>query len=185
VTIVPVSDTSPTSRSTKDAFARVLLNAERGRFPLAALRAAAGGFRISPSGPMPDREVLAALVPERVLPFASGGSRKRWLKPSRGSCLGNRGGAPKGERAPLPALPRKRERAENKGARHTERCGTRWCACRRPASLLSREEFGMACVRQNSDANASRERCRLSAPRDSGGGGPSVARSAKDGGGGV
>jgi hypothetical protein len=26
---------------------------------------------------VPDREVLAALVPERVLPFASGGSRKR------------------------------------------------------------------------------------------------------------
>ena len=64
---------------TKDAFARVLLKTERGRFPLAALRAAAGGFRISPSGPMPDCEVLAALVPERVLPFASGGSRKRGL----------------------------------------------------------------------------------------------------------
>ena len=30
-----------------------------------------------PSGSVPDREVLAALVPERVLPFASGGSRKR------------------------------------------------------------------------------------------------------------
>ena len=68
--------------------------------------------------------MLAALAPERVLPFASGGSRKRWLTPSRGSSLGNRGGAPKGERAPLPTLPRKRERAENKGARHTERCGT-------------------------------------------------------------
>jgi hypothetical protein len=26
---------------------------------------------------VPDCEVLAALVPERVLPFASGGSRKR------------------------------------------------------------------------------------------------------------
>ena len=69
---------------------------------MAALRAAAGGFRISPSGPMPDCEVLAALVPERVLPFASGGSRKRRLEPSPSgpkSLFGNRGGAPKGERA--------------------------------------------------------------------------------------
>jgi hypothetical protein len=32
---------------------------------------------IVPSGACPDREVLAALVPERVLPFASGDSRKR------------------------------------------------------------------------------------------------------------
>ncbi|HTP90100.1 MAG TPA: hypothetical protein VMJ52_00055, partial [Xanthobacteraceae bacterium] len=30
-----------------------------------------------------DREVLAALVPERVLPFASGDSRKRWPGPKK------------------------------------------------------------------------------------------------------
>ena len=36
-----------------------------------------GGLGIVPSGACPDREVLAALVPERVLPFASGDSRKR------------------------------------------------------------------------------------------------------------
>src|SRR4029077_7212069 len=33
---------------------------------------------------VPDREVLAALVPERVLPFASGGSRKRGLSRAGG-----------------------------------------------------------------------------------------------------
>ena len=59
-----------------------------------------GGLGNVPSGACPDCEVLAALVPERVLPFASGDSRKRGLKPNRvknpAKC---RGGAPKGERA--------------------------------------------------------------------------------------
>src|ERR1700691_4395498 len=75
-----------------------------GAVPVAALRAAAGGFCISPSGPMPDCEVLAALVPERVLPFASGGSRKRWLKPSRGEPREPRWGAERRAR-PLQGVP--------------------------------------------------------------------------------
>ena len=37
----------------------------------------AGGLSKRPSGACPDCEELAALVPERVLPFASGDSRKR------------------------------------------------------------------------------------------------------------
>jgi len=49
---------------------------------------------------VPDCEVLAALVPERVLPFASGDSRKRG--PGRvGFPAHDRGGAPKGERSRL------------------------------------------------------------------------------------
>jgi hypothetical protein len=49
---------------------------------------------------MPDCEVLAALVPERVLPFASGDSRKRWLKPSRGEPRKPRWGAERRARPP-------------------------------------------------------------------------------------
>ena len=46
--------------------------------------------------------MLAALVPERVLPFASGDSRKRG--PGRvGFPAHDRGGAPKGERSPYRA----------------------------------------------------------------------------------
>src|SRR6202012_5491984 len=37
----------------------------------------AGSLETRPAGPMPVCEELAALVPERVLPFASGDSRKR------------------------------------------------------------------------------------------------------------
>ena len=64
----------------KDAFARVLLRAERERFSSsAAIHCARGRLGHRPVRRVPDREVLAALVPERVLPFASGGSRKRGL----------------------------------------------------------------------------------------------------------
>src|SRR6266851_9957096 len=60
------------------AFARVLLEAERERFSwCAAIHCARGRLGHRPVRQVPDREVLAALVPERVLPFASGGSRKR------------------------------------------------------------------------------------------------------------
>jgi hypothetical protein len=65
---------------TKDAFARVLLEAERERFSSnAAIHCARGRLGHRPVRRVSDREVLAALVPERVLPFASGGSRKRGL----------------------------------------------------------------------------------------------------------
>jgi hypothetical protein len=62
------------------AFARVLLRAERERFSSGvAIHCARGRLGHRPVRRVPDREVLAALVPERVLPFASGGSRKRGL----------------------------------------------------------------------------------------------------------
>ena len=44
-----------------------------------AIHCARGRLGHRPVRHVPDREVLAALVPERVLPFASGGSRKRGL----------------------------------------------------------------------------------------------------------
>jgi hypothetical protein len=45
----------------------------------AAIHCAHGRLGHRPVRRVPDCEVLAALVPERVLPFASGGSRKRGL----------------------------------------------------------------------------------------------------------
>src|SRR6202166_3171010 len=99
--MVSITVTSRTSRSTKDAFARVLLEAERERFSSsAAIHCARGRLGHRPVRRVSDCEVLAALVPERVLPFASGGSRKRGPSRAEGKNLGEcRGGAPKGERA--------------------------------------------------------------------------------------
>jgi hypothetical protein len=69
---------APKSRSRRTPFARVLLEAERERFSSsAAIHCARGRLGHRPVRRVSDREVLAALVPERVLPFASGGSRKR------------------------------------------------------------------------------------------------------------
>jgi hypothetical protein len=45
----------------------------------AAIHCAHGRLGHRPVRRVSDREVLAALVPERVLPFASGDSRKRGL----------------------------------------------------------------------------------------------------------
>src|ERR1700685_1262887 len=60
------------------AFARVLLRAERERFSWSvAIHCARGRLGHRPVRRVSDCEVLAALVPERVLPFASGDSRKR------------------------------------------------------------------------------------------------------------
>ena len=83
------------------AFARVLLRAERERFSSgAAIHCARGRLGHRPVRHVSDCEVLAALVPERVLPSASGGSRKRGLSRAEAKNLGEcRGGAPKGERA--------------------------------------------------------------------------------------
>ena len=73
---------------------------ERERFPRAALHSASGQLGIRPAGPMPVREELAALVPERVLPFASGDSRKRGPSCApRRTAWGGRGRAPRGEHA--------------------------------------------------------------------------------------
>jgi hypothetical protein len=79
-------------------FARVLLRAERERFSSSAdIHCARGRLGHRPVRRVSDCEVLAALVPERVLPFASGDSRKRG--PGRvGFPAHDRGGAPKGER---------------------------------------------------------------------------------------
>src|SRR5438105_8160820 len=73
---------------------------ERARFPRAGVvTPLPGGSGHRPAGTRPVREVLAALAPGRVLPFAPGNSRKRGPELSRGSKLGEcRGGAPTGER---------------------------------------------------------------------------------------
>src|SRR5271169_2315067 len=85
LTFVSITVTYSKSRSRRTPFARVLLRAERERFSSsAAIHCARGRLGHRPVRRVPDCEVLAALVPERVLPFASGGSRKRGLKPSRG-----------------------------------------------------------------------------------------------------
>ena len=62
------------------AFLGGLLEAERERFSSgAAIHCARGRLGHRPVRRVSDCEVLAALVPERVLPFASGDSRKRGL----------------------------------------------------------------------------------------------------------
>jgi hypothetical protein len=112
--------------------------------------------------------VLAALVPERVLPFASGGSRKRWLRPSRGEPRKPRWGAERRAR-PLqgvqgvhwaPVFSAQAGRTEPRRAPHRK--------VRHPVVRLSaprlpsfRGGFGNGLVRQNSDADASRERMSL------------------------
>jgi hypothetical protein len=184
------SETSPPrSRSTKDAFARVLLKAERGRFPRAQrYTARAGGFGHRPVRHLPVCEVLAALVPERVLPFASGGSRKRGPEPSRGS---NLGAVPRwsAERRACPSLPSRHSgRTSGQGARRTAAglrqrrelvCGD---ADSEAASIGAPPPFFWEAVRgnslQNSDAFASRERdCLFTSPRVRG----EVERSKGDG----
>ena len=101
MTAVPITVTFPPSRSRRTPFARVLLRAERERFSWArTIHCAHGRLGHRPVRRVSDCEVLAALVPERVLPFASGDSRKRGPSRAEGKNLGEcRGGAPKGERA--------------------------------------------------------------------------------------
>jgi len=83
----------------------------------------------------PVREVLAALAPGRVLPFAPGGSRKHGPRPRR------RGGAPRGERAPSLTPPpqagrqvRRARAARQTGFAHTEQTGLR---CGFPVDALA------------------------------------------------
>ena len=128
----------------------------------------------------PVREVLAALAPGRVLPFAPGNSRKRGPELShRGQSLGEcRSGAPEGERAPtFGALPRPAHcRTVTSGSVARTLVG---CASRRSASL------GLLAERAN-ESNKPRARARreneflLSAPAKAGEG-----NHAKHGGGGV
>jgi hypothetical protein len=72
--------------------------------------------------------VLAALVPERVLPFASGDSRKRGLSRAEGKNLGCRGGAPKGERAR--SMRSRRPRSSHKGEGERTRAASLFDAAR-------------------------------------------------------
>jgi hypothetical protein len=116
----------------------------------AAIHCAHGRLGHRPVRHVSDCEVLAALVPERVLPFASGGSRKRGLSRAEvKNNLGCRGGAPKGERARsifevqgsleswASVLPQWEDRRE--GARRIAcRCGSwlvRFSALRLPSCL--------------------------------------------------
>jgi hypothetical protein len=92
-----------------------------------AIHCARGRLGHRPVRRVSDCEVLAALVPERVLPFASGGSRKRGLSRAEAQNLGCRGGAPKGERArsmrsARPRFLRKEERRKD-ARRIASRCG--------------------------------------------------------------
>jgi hypothetical protein len=91
--------------------------------------------------------VLAALVPERVLPFASGGSRKRGLSRAEGSKPRMpRWGAERRAR-PLHFLRSRRPRSSHSGRRGDRvraacfDAAPGWCASRRSASLLLREDF--------------------------------------------
>jgi len=97
-----------------------------------AIHCARGRLGHRPVRRVSDCEVLAALVPERVLPFASGGSRKRG--PGRvGFPAHDRGGAPKGERSRLSG--RGCARASRRG-----NCGAPFGAP--PPSLGSKDIFG-------------------------------------------
>ena len=76
--IVPIS-------FTEGPFARVLSKVERARIPeMQRYTAYAGGSGIDRPALLPVCQVLAALVPERVLPFGSGNSRKRGPEPVEG-----------------------------------------------------------------------------------------------------
>jgi hypothetical protein len=130
--------------------------------------------------------VLAALVPERVLPFASGGSRKRGPEPSRGQTSVNAAVGRRKASAPAPwgpGGPGRLPQAGEDGARprtvppalSSFANGGGWlgarhpvgCAYRRSASLLfgGRNQEWLACELEPKTRmqGASRERFRLSA----------------------
>ena len=109
--------------------------------------------------------MLAALVPERVLPFASGGSRKRGLsraevKKTSDAAVGRREASAPAPFFEVPATSVFPQwgRQENGRAPHRFSMRPGGCAYRRSASLLSREEFwrtfwrGFLGFKQNSDA---------------------------------
>jgi len=112
----------------------------RVRFPRAGFVSPyAGGSGHRPVRRVPDCEVLAALVPERVLPFASGGSRKRGPEPSRGSKLGavpRRSAERRARSLPSPAQAGADQRPARAASQDAASVG---CALRRSASLLLRE----------------------------------------------
>ena len=148
MTFVSITVTYPKSRSQRDAFREGTPEGGAGAVLVnAAIHCAHGRLGHRPVRHVPDCEVLAALVPERVLPFASGGSRKR----GPGRAEAKTSDAAVGRRkasAPAPffevqgsmkswasVLPQWEDRRE--GARRIAcRCGSGWCASRRSASLL-------------------------------------------------
>ncbi len=122
-----------------------------------------------------------------VIPGSAARSRVRGIKPS----AHDRGGAPKGERAASLLVPRQCGAGGEHSARRirwqaylsaAER--NPWCAFRRSASLLLREarRAFLPWRGQSSGAKARRENEEeFIRPRDSGGGGPPVARGASVG----
>jgi hypothetical protein len=114
-----------------------------------AIHCAHGRLGHRPVRRVSDCEVLAALVPERVLPFASGGSRKRGLsraevkKPRMPRWGAERRARPlhflRSKASPGPRSSRSGKTGER--ARAASFDAARWCASRRSASLLLREEF--------------------------------------------
>src|SRR5580704_6606336 len=127
-------------------FARVLLRAERERFSSgAAIHCAHGRLGHRPVRRVSDREVLAALVPERVLPFASGGSRKRGLSRAEAKTSDAAVGRRKAS-APAPFFEVPAASVLRKGDGERTRAASLFDAAparayRRSASLLLREEF--------------------------------------------
>jgi hypothetical protein len=111
-----------------------------------AIHCARGRLGHRPVRRVSDREVLAALVPERVLPFASGDSRKRGLSRAESKISDAAVGRRKAS-APAPffevlgkswasVLPQWEDRRE--GARRILRCGSwlvRFSALRLPSCL--------------------------------------------------
>jgi hypothetical protein len=78
LTFVTITVTYPKSRSQRDAFREGTPKGGAGAVLVGvAIHCARGRLGHRPVRHVPDCEVLAALVPERVLPFASGDSRKR------------------------------------------------------------------------------------------------------------
>ena len=176
LTCVPKIDTKPTSCSSNHRgtpFARVLLIGGAGAVPAGgATHAVPGRFRASSRPALgPVCEVLAALAPGRVLPFAPGNSRKRGPELSEAIRLCKcRGGAPEGERPPPVPSPASGggKVARGRVPSDTALVG---CAFRRSASLFRRRGriwkslsclvVGKARARTN---NAPRECCCSSSP---------------------
>ena len=126
--------------------------------------------------------MLAALVPERVLPFGSGDSRKRGPKPSRGQSLGvvpRWGAERRGRRRFDPAPLREEAMVLAAYAGRLFFCGgaeTSGAPIGAPPPFFweARRAFLKRAAKLGCEA-ASRERGRIIRPRGSGGGGPREA----------
>jgi len=161
--------TSTKSRSRRTPLARVLLEAERERFSCgAAIHCAHGRLGHRPVRHVPDCEVLAALVPERVLPLASGDSRKRGLsragpKARRSAAVGRRKASAPPPRGPGGLGPLQKGGREKGCAPHrfSMRPGPRLLALRLPSfpgrSFWRGRLARLFSVRQSSGAKGHRD----------------------------